>query len=206
MPVKTTLPFIAIISTLFLGILLSIFAWLPVTYTNFYLTKILNCSTETGLTATFLAIIPAFFLKPLFGKLSDNYDYFYYLSVSSFLSVPLVLIGFSMIVQANILGQIPLIIAAALLSDPVHAVMNSLFKQENRSRSINLFFMLGAGIGGLVPGLSGFVVEKTGFHFFPAVICASVGIIAGIIFLFFGRSTHKLNFPMMLKFKNYTPM
>lgn len=176
---------VAIMSTLFLGMLLSVFSWLPVTYINFFLTKILNHSTELGLSATLLAIIPAFFLKPLFGKLSDRYPYFSYLSVSSFLSIPLVLIGFSLIIQANILGQIPLIIAATLLSGPVHAVMNSWFKQENRSRFINLFFMLGAGIGGLVPSLSGFVVAKTGFHFFPAIICASIGMIAGATFLYF---------------------
>ena len=155
----------AIMTTLLLGMLLSIFSWLPVTYVNFYFTKILHTTVEVGLSATLLAIIPGLFLKPLFGKLSDYYPYFSYLSVISFLAVPLIVVGFYLMTQANILGQLPLVFIAAAFSGPVHAIMNRLFPKEHRSRSINFFFILGACIGGLAPSLFGFVVDKTGFTF-----------------------------------------
>lgn len=178
---------IAIISTLLLGMVSSIFSWLPTIYSNFYLTKILHTSTEVGLAATLIAIVPSLFLKPLFGKISDYYEHFSYLFIASFLAIPLVLIGFYMIIQANIWGQIPLTLASACFIAPVHSVMNRLFVKEHRSRSVNLFFMLGAGIGGLTPSLCGFVVAKTSFHFFPAILCATVALIAALTFLYFSK-------------------
>ncbi len=176
---------VAIITTLLLGVILSIFGWLPTTYSNFYLTKILDVPAEVGMMATLIAIIPPFFLKPIFGKVSDYYLHFSYLYIASFLTIPLVLIGFYMLAQANIWGQIPLVIVAAIFQGPVHAIMNKLFTKEHRSRSINLFFISGACIGGLAPSLFGWIVDTTGWHYFPAFSCMSIALTVGLVFFYF---------------------
>ena len=181
---------VAIITTLLLGVILSVFGWLPTTYTNFYLTKILGASAEVGMMATLIAIIPPFLLKPMFGKLSDYTLHFSYLYIASFLTIPLVFIGFYMLTHGNILGQVPLVIVACIFQGPVHAIMNKLFAKEYRSRSVNLFFISGACIGGLAPSLFGWVVDKTLWHYFPAFSCMSIALIVGVIFFYFSSKKY----------------
>ncbi len=178
---------IAIIITVLLGVNISIFSWLPTTYPQFYLTKILNTSWEVGIAATLIAIISQIILKPIFGKLSDYFQHLSYFCLALFLAIPLVLMGFYLLTNANIWGQIPLVIVAAMLSAPVHATINRLFIKEHRSRSVNLFFISGACIGGLAPSLFGYVVDTTGLHFFPAIFCISITLFTGIMFVIFQR-------------------
>jgi len=181
---------IAMITTLLLGMLISIFSWLPTTYTYFYFTKILYTTQELALAATFIAIILQIILKPILGMLSTRFqDFSYYVGVC-FLSVPLILLGFYWVTQGQIKGQIPLVIVAAMLSAPVHSVMNRLFAKENRSRSVNLLFILGACMGGLAPALLGFVVDKTGYHFFPAIFCVAIVLISGGLLTYFSYAYH----------------
>lgn len=181
---------VAVITTLFLGVILSIFGWLPTTYSNFYLTKILGVPAEVGMMATLIAIIPPFFLKPMFGKISDYYLHFSYLYIAAFATIPLVFIGFYMLSQANIWGQIPLVVVASIFQGPVHAIMNKLFAKEHRSRSINLFFISGACVGGLAPSLFGWVVDTTGWHYFPAFSCMGIALTTGVIFFYFSTKRY----------------
>jgi MFS family permease len=163
-------------------VILSIFSWLPTTYSNFYLTKILHVSAEVGMMATLIAILPPLLLKPIFGKTSDYFAHFSYLYMASILTIPLVLLGFYLLTHANIWGQIPLVIASCMFSAPVHAIMNKLFVIENRSRSINLFFISGACVGGLAPSALGMIVDQTGYHYFPAFFCIGIIVITGGFF------------------------
>jgi dipeptide/tripeptide permease len=65
--------------------------------------------------------------------------------------------------------------------------MNKLFVKEYRSRSVNLFFISGACVGGLAPSLFGWVVDKPGWHYFPAFSCMAIALIVGVIFFYFSR-------------------
>lgn len=166
-----------------IGAIVGLTVWLPMTYTNFYLTKIQGMDLNVGLTATFVALVTYIILMPIFGYLSDRFSHYYYMMVMAFLIIPMSMFSFSLLIEGHvILAQIGLIIAAASIGAPIHVVMNEVFPVESRGRFVSSFFMIGLSLGGLAPSLSGYIVDKTGFHFTPALLLSGAALITGIIF------------------------
>lgn len=166
-----------------IGAIVGLTVWLPMTYTNFYLTEVRAMDTNIGLTATFVALVSYIILMPVFGYFSDRFSHYRYMMVMAFLIIPVSVLSFSLLLEGYIIfAQIGLIIAAAGIGAPIHAVMNEIFSIESRGRFVSSFFMIGLSLGGLAPSLSGYVVEKTGFHYAPALLLSVVALITGLIF------------------------
>ncbi len=175
----------AILITLFTGILVGVTIWIPMVYANFYLTKILHYSTATGLNATLIALLGSITLTPLFGYLCDRYSRpEIMMTVGAMLTIPLCIIGFILIQQGILIGQIFLILAAVIFAAPMHAVMNALFPPNIRGRAINTTFMIGASLGSLVPVLSGYWATHHNIHNLPLGFVMICGAITSIIFYF----------------------
>ena len=83
--------------------------------------------------------------------------------------------------QKFIIAQIFLIIAASSFGCCIHPMMNIFFPTSVRSRRINFLFMLGLGIGGMFPSISGFIIEKTNFHYLPVIFISLIAFITASI-------------------------
>jgi MFS family permease len=83
------------------------------------------------------------------------------------IAIPFMLIGFELICNGSLLGQIPLTIAASIAGSNIHAIMNQIFPLTKRSRSVNLYFTTGASLGGLIPALSGYLSVHYNFYYMP---------------------------------------
>lgn len=177
-PAKTTTsPLFACIFTLSIGALVGVLTWLPMTYTNYYFTKILLMDQEIGLMATFLSLFSFVVLAPLCGRLADHKNPVVVMMLSSVMIIPLAGYGYSLMTDGELAGQFYLTFAAALFGAPIHMVMNKMFPPQIRGRRVSFFFMLGLGLGGLTPSLSGFALEYSGISFVPPLVIAALGVV-----------------------------
>lgn len=163
--------------TFLIGALVSILCWLPMVYTNFYLTKILHFSIKTGLLATFIALISYIILNILCGFLADYYSAIRIMKIGSLLALPLGIGGYICIKHGLLIGQILLISAASIFGAPIHVVMNHLFGTKNKSRNLNTSFMAGTAFGGLTPFISGYFSDNYQFHDLPIIILIIITIL-----------------------------
>lgn len=161
------------------GLFVGTSVWLPSTYSNFYVTKIMGYSAHEGVLATLTALIGYIVLTPFFGALSDRIGHYRIMLWASLLAIPASIIFFFLLYQGHvILAQLGLISVAACFGAPIHVVMNSLFPRQTRARSVGLYFMAGLSLGGLAPSLIGYMVNYTSIqalpaYFFSCVACVS---------------------------------
>ena len=172
----------AAIVVLFIGALVGVTMWLPMVYTNFYLTKILGASMHIGILATFIALISQLIVSLIFRILADRYSPHSVMMVAALGIIPLSFLGFYLIHDQNLWGQVVLIIAATSFGAPIHVVMNQLFPKKHKSRNINSFFMIGTAIGILSPALSGYLSERLQTPYVPAIMVSILGFVTFIIF------------------------
>ncbi|MDP3533566.1 MAG: MFS transporter [Alphaproteobacteria bacterium] len=172
----------SILTVLLIGIMVGLTVWLPMTYSNFYLTKILGANTNIGLMATLICLLLYIILNPFFGKISDLYSAKTIMTIASLIVIPLSCLGFYLIQQQNLWGQVFLTMAAACFGAPIHVLMNQLFDPKSRSRHINLLFMSGTAIGSLAPSLSGYLVDRYQIEYTPVIIVSCISFVTFIIF------------------------
>ena len=168
-----------------IGMLVGTSLWLPMTYSNFYITKILEYPVDQGLLATFIALVAYVLLTPIWGAVSDRFNCLRYMMTAAIILIPMNLLSFFLLSQGRILiAQLGLIIAASAFGAPIHAVMNSLFPPQTRGRSVALLFMAGLSIGGVAPSVAGYIVDQTGFQFAPAILVTFAAFSTAMLFNF----------------------
>jgi len=172
----------AIIVSLSVGLLIGVMFYFPMVYTNFYLTKILGYPASTGLLATLTALVGSILLTPFFGLLADRYTPERIMTLAALLSIPSAIIGFMLIEQGNLWGQVLLIGCIAMFGAPTHSLLNPLFDAESRSRHVNTCFMLGASLGSLAPFVSGYIASEFGFNQAPMVLVVITGLFTFSVF------------------------
>jgi MFS family permease len=183
----------SILTILLIGIMVGLTVWLPMTYSNFYLTKILGANANIGLMATLICLLLYIVLNPLFGKIADLYSAKIIMTIASLMVIPLSCIGFYLIQQQNLLGQVFLTMAAASFGAPIHVLMNQFFDPKNRSRHINLLFMSGTAIGSLAPSLSGYLVDRYQIEYVHVLIVSCVSFTVFVIFNLIFFNNKQLN-------------
>ena len=157
--------------------------WIPMTYSNFYITKILHLSSSNGLYASLVALIAYLIILPFVGMIFDRSEARKYMIISILLVCPLSLLAIYLLsLQYIAIAQILLIVSAAFVGAPIHKLLNDIFPIHLRGRNVNFLFMLGLSFGGLLPSLSSYVVDKTGFYLAPAVLLSLVAIIVLFIY------------------------
>lgn len=170
------------IVVLMIGVLVGTSNWLPTTYSNFYITKILDYPVEQGMLATLVALLGYIVFAPLSGILSDRFGNFNTMLWWSVIAIPVSLIAFFLLSQGNIaVAQLCLIVVAAGFGAPIHAVMNSPFPTESRGRMVGLFFTAGLSLGGLAPSIVSYIVSQTGFQYTPAIYLSCVAALTAFI-------------------------
>jgi len=166
-----------------IGLLIGLTVWLPMTYSNFYLTKILELKAETGLYASFIALVVYISILPVIGYIYDRVDKDKYIILAAFLVFPLSIVSCYLLTKNHItIAQTGLVIAAALIGAPVHVIMNSLFPKNIRGRNIGILFMIGLSFGGMFPSIAGYLVNKTRLDIAPALLTSIIALIACFCF------------------------
>lgn len=156
--------------TVMIGALVSTSCYIPMVYSNFYLTKIYNLSPETGLLATLIALLGYVILTPVFGFVADKCGASRVMKAGAMAAIPFGLGGFLLIKQGNLMGQVLLIAVSAMFCAPIHAFMNRLFPPQKRSRFLNASFMAGTALGGLSPFLCGYFADNHQFYDVPVLL------------------------------------
>lgn len=157
--------------------------WLAISYSNFYVTKILHYDLYWGLLAAFIGISGYIILTPCCGFVADRMGIYRFLRYTALAVCPLVILFFYWLTQGFIWqAQIGLTFLASATSATSHALMNQLFPGSIRGRNVALFFMLGLSIGGILPSVSGYIVSITGYALTPALLCAAMSFYAFVVF------------------------
>lgn len=166
--------------TILIGLFVGVTVWLPMTYVNYYITKILHYSINIGLYSTLVALIAFIVLNPLFGFISDFVGARRLMLISNFVAIPLSFVCFFCLSESQfLLGQIGLVVIAASFNASIHAVMSQLFPPSIRVRNVAILFAVGLSMGGIAPFLIGFIVQTTGFIFAPAIFISTLALITG---------------------------
>ena len=161
-----------------ISILVSASVWIPMTYSNFYVTKVLNYSSDLGLYASFIGLITFILVLPIAGFLCDKLNRKAYITCISLLIPPITIGSFYLLAQGSItLAQLGLAVSAAFFSAPSHALANSLFHPSIRGKNVGLFLMLGASFGGIFPGIFSYIVIQTRWDLAPAFLISLIAII-----------------------------
>lgn len=179
----------AIYKTLALGAVTSVSCFVPMVYSNFYLTKILGMSSNKGLIATLIALITYVIFTPLVGYIYDRIRFTKYISNIFIIVIPFVILGFQLISNGFLIGQIPLTIAASIAGANIHVVMNQMFPLSSRSRNVNLYFTSGAALGGLVPSISGYLSTHYAFLYTPVLAICLILVSNACLFMNYEKST-----------------
>ncbi len=148
---------ISIYKTLALGAITSVSCFIPMVYSNFYLTKVLGLDVNFGLIATLISLVTYVIFTPMAGYVSDRIGLPKFVSKGLMVALPLVMLGFELISRGLLLGQFFLTLCASIVGANIHVIMNQLFPLAQRSRSINTSFTIGASLGGLLPAFSGYL-------------------------------------------------
>ncbi len=172
----------AIAVSLSVGLLVGVMFYFPMVYSNFYLTKILGYPASTGLFATLTALVGSIVMTPFFGLLADRYSPERIMTLAAFLSIPAAILGFTLIENGNLWGQVILIGTIAMFGAPTHALLNPLFAAQSRSRYVNTCFMLGTSLGSLAPFVSGYIASEFAFHHAPMLLVILTGLLTFIVF------------------------
>lgn len=173
------------------GLLIGVTVWLPMTYSNFYVTKILGLDVKEGLYASFIALIFYILMVPFVGMYYDRVNTRRYILSAILLIGPIDLFSFYQLTKGNIfIGQFGLVLAASLFGAPIHKLMNNLFPVALRGRNIGFLLMLGLSFGGLIPSISGYLVSETRVDLIPAIL---VVIISYIVFWIFYKYYNREN-------------
>jgi MHS family proline/betaine transporter-like MFS transporter len=175
-----------------IGMVIGTTVWLPMTYSNFYVTKVLHYSTNLGLYASFVALIAYILLLPITGLIYDRVNHKKYMVWAALIVCPVTMTSFILLQQGKIaIAQIGLVLAAAVFGGPVHAFMNSLFPVATRGRNIGFLFMSGLSFGGMFPSLASYVVDKTRWDLAPAFLVSIIALISCFCFYRFARLKDK---------------
>lgn len=165
---KDKKPFFIIIAV---GALFGVLIWTPITYTNFYITRILEWRAKDAVFMTLLANM-TFGITALIAGIFSNRQKPQTIMlrtalIASLLTYPL----FLCLTHGYIaLTQIGFSVLAGFFTAPIHRLMLDLYPVHKRCQAISFGFSLGAAIfGGPSPMISAWLVDVTNDHSAPAI-------------------------------------
>lgn len=186
-------PFFIIMS---IAALVGTLIWTPVTYTNFYLTKILEWQARDAIFMTLVANVTfamaAFIAGTICERIGAQTIMFTTTIIAALLSYPLFL---CLTCGYVITAQIGFTTLAAFFTSPIHRIMVDLFPVRRRCRAISFAFSLGAAIfGGTSPVIAAWLVDLTNNHTSPALYVSAISLMtAWALYLYPTVKSHKKN-------------
>lgn len=165
------------------SVLAGVTMWIPITYSNFYLTKILQYPTSLGLYSSLVGLVSFVTILPFVGMIYDKIDSRKYMLWTTIITCPLSIGSLFLLTKGYITcAQIGLMIAPALIGGPIHKLMNNMFPSATRGRNVGILLMIGLSFGGILPSISSYIVDKTRIDLTPAFLISIVSLIAFFCF------------------------
>lgn len=183
-----------LVMTIILGAMVGVSVWIPITYTNFYLTKIAGFNASYGIHYTLVAIVSYILLLPVFGFLADKLGA---RQVSLSFAVFLLLSAypiFNILTTGNhFIAQVLLAMFAAGFGASQHAIMLTLYPVQRRCKGAAIGFSIGLGVfGGTAPAIAGWLTQMTHNVCSPSLYIMLVSLLAMVAMFWYGlkmRST-----------------
>lgn len=153
-----------------IGALTGILVWIPVTYTNFYLTKIVGWQTTEAIPITLVALVTYVATLPLMGMLGDRIGFRMVMLLGALSTIVMAYPMFYLLTQGYVVAaQIGFTLLASTFGSVIHALMAIMYPVTQRCRAISLGFSIGISIGGASPMVSAWLVNVTGSNLAPAL-------------------------------------
>jgi MHS family proline/betaine transporter-like MFS transporter len=172
----------AFLTTIGIGALVSVLVWIPVTYTNFYLTKTLGWSATEAMPMIVLALVNFIVSAIFMGYLGDKLGFSRMMQIAAFVTILSAYPLFYALVSGYVVfAQIGFTVLAAAFGATVHAAMVSLYPAEERCRAISVGISTGISLGGASPMIAASLVTLTGDELSPAlyvIFLAMLGLVA----------------------------
>ena len=163
-----------------IGLLIGVTVWLPMTYSNFYVTKILNLPANLGLYASFVALATYVFILPFFGLIYDAVNQRTYIICAAFMAAPISILSLYLLTKGHIaIAQVGFVLSAASFGGPLYKLVYNFFPKEIRGRNIGILLMLGLSFGGMFPSIASYIVDKTGWDLAPSLMVMLIAIGTG---------------------------
>lgn len=190
--------FVIVASGALVGTLIST----PVTYTNFYLTKIREWSGGDAVYMTLFFLVIYIGILPFVGKLCDRIGKTQPIMLgatvaATLLSYPLF---FCLTHGYVIITQIGFALFASFYEASIHKAMIELYPTYVRCRAISLGYTLGMSVGGASPMTEAWLTDITNNHLAPAMYVSVISII-GVIAMCLYPSARRQS--QGSKFKDY---
>ena len=173
---------IAFFITVSIGALVGGLIWTSLTYTNFYLTRILEWQATEAVFMTFLFLMVYIIATPLIGILGDYIGKAHLIMLwsailATFISYPLL---FCLTHGYVIITQIGFGLLSSFFGACTHAIMVDLYPIHKRCQSISLGFSIGMGIGGATPLIEIWLADTTNDYITPAIYISALAVIGSI--------------------------
>lgn len=181
--------------TITIGALTGTLIWTSMTYTNFYLTRILEWQAIEAASMTFLFHMVYIIATPLIGILGDNIKNPQSIMLKSavmaaLLSYPLF---FCLTHGYVIITQIGFGLLSSFFGACAHSTMVDLYPGYKRCQSISLGFAIGMGIGGAAPLIEIWLADTTNDYMAPAIYVSAIAVIGAIAVYLYPSSKKREN-------------
>jgi MHS family proline/betaine transporter-like MFS transporter len=166
------------------GAVAGVFIWIPLSYTSFYMTKILGIPLHTAAKMTVLAVITHNIGTAIFGWLSDRVGLQRTILTSCLVQLLLVYPAFNLLHDQHFtIFQLLMVIPAAMAYSVVHPLSSYQVPVLIRGRLSGFAFSAGLSVfAGLTPMITGTLTQLMGGSLVGVVIyVAAVAIIGGVI-------------------------
>lgn len=160
--------------------------WIPMIYTNFYLTKTVEWEAIQSISMVAFAVLNYFisliFMGYLGGYLGTHNVMRFAAFITIFCAYPLF---YALTSGHVILAQVGFSLLAGTFSSGIHAVGITLFPIAERSRAISVGYSIGVSLGGLSPIIAAFLVNWTGDELSPALYVILIAILGLLTMLYY---------------------
>lgn len=144
-----------------------------ITYTNIYLTKVVNLATHHSMLFNSFGILLYICLAPFAGIFSDKLGYLKTMRIGGLAVLIFIYPIFALFQTAStpyiFLGQALLVAFAGLFIIPLNAFMTQLFPTNARYSGVSFSYNVGIALmGGTMPIISTYLIQRTGNTMMPA--------------------------------------
>ena len=163
------------------GGLTGILIYMPITFTNLYVTKHLGMSSSFGFYLTFISSIVYIIIMPIVGFFSDNIKISKLMRNAVLLVALMIIPVYYLLVEGYLVAfQIVSTVLTTICNANIHVYMKELFPVGMRGRAISLGFSLGISIIGGTIHLAFMLISYTNNIYSPAIYIA---VIASITYI-----------------------
>jgi MHS family proline/betaine transporter-like MFS transporter len=179
--------------TFLLGSINGVLSYSLFGFLNMYLNKYLHINMDIAVFANLFGLLAFMVSCPIAGIILDRIgiNNFILASLSLVLIIPVLVYNLLELKDLYflIIAQVIYGVLVGIVAGPQHAIAKSIFPTSYRYTGVSLSFCTGMGfIGGSMPLMATYLIEKTGNIYIPAAIVSTLGFLTLLYYLLFIRT------------------